>query len=323
VPGATTRNAALVIAIAVAMAALFAVSYSLALGRPTPHHVPAALVVEPGARTALVAALQRETDGGLRLSPYPTARAAQRAIGRQRVYAALVLERGRARLLVASAAGTSVARLLGQVGPRAAARIGERLDVVDVRPLPAQDPQGLVAFYVTLAATILGFVTTFQLRANARDLSLRGWLGSVAALAVVGGLVLSVVTHPLIGAFRTGFLETWAALSAQTAVAALFNLTMLTLVGRWAIIPTWGVFVLIGNAASGGAVAPPLLPAFYEFAGRFLPTGATVEAIRNAVYFNGAQQSEPALVVALWLVGTLVALLAVARVRGHTPGTST
>ena len=33
-----------------------------------------------------------------------------------------------------------------------------------------------------------------------------------------------------------------------------------TLALRWAFIPTWGLFVAIGNVASGGAVAPPLLP---------------------------------------------------------------
>ena len=52
-----------------------------------------------------------------------------------------------------------------------------------VRPLPAGDPQGLVPFYVTLAATIMGFISMFQLRANAAPLSLRAWLVLIALLA--------------------------------------------------------------------------------------------------------------------------------------------
>ena len=36
-------------------------------------------------------------------------------------------------------------------------------------------------------------------------------------------------------------------------------------------------------------MAPPLLPAFDRFVGRFLPNGATVETIRNAVYFTDQQ----------------------------------
>jgi hypothetical protein len=77
----------------------------------------------------------------------------------------------------------------------------------------------------------------------------------------------------------------------------------------------------IGNAASGGAVAPPLLPAFYRFVGRFLPNGATVETIRNAVYFTDHQHLEPILVEAAWITSALVLLLIAAERRGRTPGT--
>src|SRR5205085_11029656 len=101
------------------------------------------------------------------------------------------------------------------------------------------DPQGLGSFDVTLAATILGFVTMFQLRANARGMRLRDWLACILVLAAVGGLTLALVVDPLLGALRGSFGELAAALGAQIAVAALFNATMLTLVGRWAIIPTW------------------------------------------------------------------------------------
>lgn len=56
---------------------------------------------------------------------------------------------------------------------------------------------------------------------------------------------------------------------------------MLTLIGRSASVPTWGLFVALGNALAGGAVAPPLLLGLYGFVGRFMPTGATVETIRT------------------------------------------
>ena len=169
------------------------------------------------------------------------------------------------------------------------AQAGGPLQIVDLHPLPPTDPQGLASFYATLAATILGFVTMFQLRANAASLSLRAWLVCIVVLALVGGLVLALITDPLLKALQGPFPELWAALAAEIAAAALFNAAMLTLIGRWAFIPTWGLFIAIGNAASGGAVAPPLLPAFYRFVGQFLPNGATVETIRNAVYFTDYQ----------------------------------
>ena len=108
---------------------------------------------------------------------------------------------------------------------------------------------------------------------------------------------------------------------SRGCAAALFNSAMLTLIGRWALIPTWGLFVAIGNAASGGAVAPPLLPAFYRFVGRFLPNRATVEMIRNAVYFTDHQHLAPILVEAAWITGAFVLLLSPAGSRRRTPGT--
>jgi hypothetical protein len=68
-------------------------------------------------------------------------------------------------------------------------------------------------------------------------------------------------------------------------------------------------------------LSPPLLPAFYRFVGRFLPNGATVETIRNAVYFTDYQHLEPILVDAAWITGALVLLLIVAGRRRRTPGT--
>ena len=84
--------------------------------------------------------------------------------------------------------------------------------------------------------------------------------------------------------------------------------------------PTWGLFIAIGDAASGGAVALPLLPAFYRFVGRFLPNGATVETVRNAVYFRHSQKLEPIIVEAAWIVCSLLTVLLAAELRGQTPG---
>ena len=315
------RNAVVVMTIAVTMVSIFAVSYTLALDRPTPHDIPAAVVGHPAHRPGVIPALEAATGNGLRLFRYTSLAGAKRAIDEQRIYAAVTLTGSRPRLLVASAAGTSVARVLEQAAHAVPPSAGGPLQVVDLHPLPPTDPQGLASFYATLAATILGFVTMFQLRANAASLSLRAWLVCIIVLALVGGLVLALITDPLLNALRGPFPELWAALAAEVAAAALFNSAMLTLIGRWAFIPTWGLFIAIGNAASGGAVAPPLLPAFYRFVGRFLPNGAIVETIRNAVYFTHYQHLAPILVEAAWITGALVLLLIAAASRHRTPGT--
>jgi hypothetical protein len=56
---------------------------------------------------------------------------------------------------------------------------------------------------------------------------------------------------------------------------------MAVLIGRWAILPTWLFFVVLGNSASGGAVALPLLPPPFAFVSRWLPSGATAGLRRS------------------------------------------
>ncbi len=94
---------------------------------------------------------------------------------------------------------------------------------------------------------------------------------------------------------------------------------MIVLIGRWAIIPTWLLFIILGNTSSGGAVAPPLLPQPYAFVGRYLPPGATVGIVRTAVYFRHQQHLEAFAVQAGWLACGVAALLISARLLGRGP----
>jgi hypothetical protein len=319
-PAQTSRPpygpALIVVGTVVAMACLFAASYSLVLGRPKPHEISTALVSNGPPDQALIRRIERAAGSALDLHAYPSADAARRAIEDQHVYAALVLEPKQRQLLVASASGASVARVLEQAATRYA------VAVVDVKPLPPGDPSGLVpfyVFYVELAATLVGYLTMVQLRANAPGLSLHAWLGFVVGLAVVAGLALSVVSGPLIGALGGSLPEKWAILALDTLAAALFNSTMLVLIGPWALVPTYLLFIVLGSTSSGGAVAPPLLPPFFAFIGQWLPPGATVNALRNAVYFPTAQYREPFVVLVGWGLGGAVALLVASRMLARTP----
>jgi hypothetical protein len=311
------RAAFVVIALSLVMGAAFAASYIVALGRPLPRDVPVAVVTTPAVSSSVVEALQKTAGGGLDRRAYPSLRAAEAAVEEQQIYAIVDESQQPPVVYISSASGASVARAIEQLVQALPPSLAVRL--VDLHPLPRSDPLGLSAFYVTIATTILGFVTVFQLRANAGGIGLRPWLALITLLAVAAGAVLAAVAGPLLGALDGPYAEVWLILTLQTATAALFNSTMIVVAGRWAMLPTWTLFIVLGNPSSGGAVAPSLLPPFFAALGRILPTGATVSALHTAAYFTSHQHARPFVVLAVWLVATATGLLIAARLRGRSP----
>jgi hypothetical protein len=75
------------------------------------------------------------------------------------------------------------------------------------------------------------------------------------------------------------------------------------------------VFVILGNSASGGPFARPLLPGLWSTIGGVLPPGASVDLARSALFFDGARIAGPILVLVCWAaLGTLLALALGGRV---------
>ena len=220
-----------------------------------PGSIEAALVGNGPAHPQIVADVQRAAGSSLIFRDHLSRQAAFRAIDLQQVYAALDLTTPRPTLYIASASVSSAARVLEQ-----APRIDPRIRVIDTHPLQPSDPSGLVIFYLAVTATIVGFATVFQVRTYAAGLSLRRWVVFVCSLAVVGSLVLTLLVGP--GGHRLALpvAETWGLLGLQLITAAAFASAMALAAGRWALVPTWVLFIVLGNASSG-AVSPPLAAA--------------------------------------------------------------
>src|SRR4051794_35908416 len=274
------RRAAVILLLAMLLASLFVISYIDGLGRPTARALHIAAVGLPPEQSTFARALQQQTAKGIRYDSYPSAAAAEAAVARQEIYAVLVLAPDRPALLeLSSASGSSVSRVLTQAAAAAHGASGTDVQLRDLHPLPPQDPSGLAEFYLTLAATIVGFVATSQLRATARPLPLRAWLGFTGTLAVGGSFVLTAIATGLLDV-PVPFWHSWLLVGMQMSVASAFAATMAVVVGRWALLPTWLLFVVLGNTSSGGAVSAPLLPEPLRTLGRVLPSGATVSALR-------------------------------------------
>ena len=282
------ERAILISVIAIFMGALFVTSYSLALGDPvaaTSTPLSSAIRAAARARSTPFRELCR---GASTSSPTRSVSAALHAIDEQDVYAALDLTLERPTLYIASGAGASVARALERVSGA-----DPTVRVVDTHPLEPHDPSGIDIFYLMLVATIIGFVGVFQVRGSAGGLPRRHWSVFVLAYAVVASLVFVLVDGPLLERLDLPVLESSGILALQLVAVASFASIMAVWVGRWAILPTWLFFVVLGNSSSGGAVAPPLLPQPFDFLSQWLPSGATVTALREAVYFPDHRARPP------------------------------
>jgi hypothetical protein len=294
--------ATVLVFILTAAAGLFAGSYTYAMANPTPHRVPMAVVGTAGVvqRAEFVAGMKRALDAALELRDFPTYERAVEAVEEQRVFGVITVHPRWVRLDVASAAGASVAELLAKAAPQVGALIGMPVTVSDLKPLQRGDPRGLALFYISLAAVIIGFVGAIQLSVHARSLRPLERIAFTAAYALAGGFAIAAVVDWMLGALSLPFVESWLILALTMFTSGMVFTMFNTLMGRWAMVPTWGVMVLIGNPSSGGAVSWPLLPSPFGAVGRWLPPGASVNAQHTAVYFGGHQHPLPFVVLAGW-----------------------
>lgn len=294
--------ACVVMLILAAATGLFAGSYTYAMADPTPHHLPIGVMGPSDPRgAAFIAEMDHALDTRIRLTRYATYQGARNAVEEQKIFAIIGADGGnRVNLDIASAAGASVAELLAEAAPTAARDAGVTVSIRDLKPLQSGDPRGLAIFYITLATVILGFVGAIQLSVHAAALNPAERIGFVFGNAVLGAFTIVAVVDWWIGALDLPLPESWAILALTMFTSGMVFSMFNALFGRWAIVPTWGLMVLLGNPSSGGAVSWALLPSVLGAIGRWLPPGASVNAQHTAVYFAGHQHPFPYLVLAGW-----------------------
>ncbi|GGY03796.1 ABC transporter permease [Streptomyces minutiscleroticus] len=293
----------LVFILAVA-AGLFAASYTYAMASPTPHHMPTGVTgqYDEARGKEFVGAMEKALGAELDLRPYGSREAARHALDEQQIFAVLDVRDGgdRVDLDISSASGYTVAQVFTSAAAPVSKATGVPVAVQDRHPLQSGDPRGLTIFYISLAAVIIGFVGAIQLSVHARGLDPAERIAFTIVYSLLGGFVIAAVVDWWLGAIDLPFVESWLILALTMFSCGMVFTMFNTFFHRWAMIPTWGLLVLLGNPASGGAVAWPLLPTVIGRIGQYLPPGASVNAQHTAVYFQGHQHAEPFLVLACW-----------------------
>ena len=293
------ERAVLIAVVAIATGSLYLTTSTLALGDPVPRHIDAALVGDPARHAHTIEAVQHVADDSLAFRRYGSVAAAHEAIDLQHVYTALDVRSARPTLYVASAAGAAVARVREWISAS-----DPHVRVVDVHPLDPSDPNGVDVFYLMLVTTVVGFITVFQVRANAGGLPLRHWTAFVAAFPVVASVVLALAVGPVLGRLPVPVATAWGLLALHVLAVASFASMMTVWIGRWAILPTWAVLRRARQQRlrrRGLAAAPGRRP--FAFVSQWLPSGATVTSLRDAIYFPSYEHERPIVVLMAWAAG--------------------
>jgi hypothetical protein len=308
-PGPTAKAVTLVLVPALVLMLAFAFFYVGAFHEPRPHRVPVAVIGPP----ALATQLNRLPGDPLDARPVRSRQDALTQIDDRQLYGAY--EAATNRLFVASAANRATAIALEDTFDRiAAARRRPAARVTDVKPLPATDPNGTSAFYAVvawmfggyIASTLIGLIgaprSTSRKRATAR-------IAALAKFAVVAGVLSVLILRASFGVF-SGHVIALCAIAVLTIFASgAATAGIQAAAGPAGTALVILIFVILGNSASGGPFARPLLPGLWRTIGGVLPPGASVDLARSALYFDGARIAGPIAVLAVWAaLGTVLAL---------------
>jgi hypothetical protein len=311
----TPKAVALALVPALVLMLAFAFSYVGAFHDPTPHDVPVAVVGPP----AVAAQLDGLPGNPLDARRSPSLANALSQIDDREVYGAF--DAGTNRLFVASAANRATAVALERTFDRVAAARGRpAVRVTDVKPLSPKDPNGTAIFYGTIAWVFGGYIgaTLLGLVGTPRSPSRRhaaGRIGALAAFSVVAGILSVVMLRACFGVF-TGHVVGLSAIAMLTIFAsAVATAGIQAAAGPAGTAVVILLFVILGNAASGGPFARPLLPGLWRAIGGILPPGAAVDLGRSALYFDGGRIAGPILVLVGWTaIGTALLLALGGRV---------
>ena len=305
----TPKAVALVLLPALVLTLAFAFSYVGAFHDPTPHRVPVAVVGPPKVANQL---------NGLPGDPLDARQASSRSdalsqIDDRDVYGAYDADSNH--LFVASAANRATALALeATFGRVAVEQGGPAPSVTDVKPLSAKDPNGTAVFYAVIAWVFGGYIATILIgligspRSRSRQRA-AARLGALAGYSIVAGILSVVLLRVCFDVF-TGHGIAMSAIAAATIFASgAATAGIQAALGPPGTAVVILVFVILGNSASGGPFARPLLPGFWRTIGGVLPPGAAVDLGRSALFFDGARIVGPILVLVGWAVaGAALAL---------------
>lgn len=318
---ASARRLAPPFVISLLFALCFVGIFTAALHSPKPHDIPVGIVAPAPVLDAVRGGLAQHAAGAFDLRSYPDEERARAAIDDRTIDGALVVTGNSVTLLVAGASGDAAAGAITNAFSAVTANLPHPLAIQTLHPFPAYDSHGLAAFFLVVGlviASILFIATSFIIT---QPTTVRAWLIPLTVFSIVAGLVGPLISALAMWAWPVNFwpvagLSALLCLAMTSITAALLRLVGLPGVGL-AILS----LVMVGNSAAGGPVSYRFLPDFYRQLSQYLPAGATVTALRSALYFDNAALAAPLVVLIGWTVVGVGGIVAPGRRGGGRTGT--
>lgn len=316
-----------------------AAAYLAAFHAPKAHQLRIAVVGQQAQVKTIAQTIDSKSDGAYKTEIVAQYDTAVHQLKKQAVYAVYTPTFPASKITIASANGKSVSqatataletidanyqqqvRLALKANPATATAASAPIVtpvVTDIAALPAGDSSGLALFYVGFSAVFGGYLVAVALNLVRGK---RVFTRRNAYIRAAGFAVFSIVTSLFVALIATHGVHAMASHDywAIAGVVALttFGVSMLasaliSLLGIFGTALVILLFVVLGTPASGGTVPLGLTGAGpWHALAPYLPTGASVSALRQVVYFEGTDVVRHLLVPIVYSVVGLVALLAI------------
>lgn len=317
-PASPWSTVARTIALLTVLTSVLLTVFAWPAARSSIHDVPLVVAGPPALRAHARATLDERLPGGFDIIEVADTATAEHLVRDRTALGAIDLSSGTPQVSIASAAGPAVAQALqglashlGQTGPGVPVR--------DLAALPADDPRGAGLATGTLPLAMGGLLAAVLLIKLVRG-RIRRAVGAVAS-AVTAALAAAAILQFWLGSLSGSYLANTGAIALTIAAIASTALGLESVVGSKGIGITALVMLLIGNAVSGAATAPEMLPRWAGTLGQLLPPGAGSRLLRSTAFFDGRGVTHAVVVLAVWIsLGAALYLVGLMRLhpRAHT-----
>lgn len=288
--------------------------YTWGLHSPSPRHMDVSIVGSSQETTQMASAMQAKVGSSFDFGVVPDVEAGKAAVMDLETRGAY--DPATNTVYVASvgnlAAKQAAAAVLTDIGENIA---GAEPTVVDLAPAPSSDSLGNTVMFIAIAAIMGGFLTATMIRLLLPDLGLRVELAILAVMSAIAGIIPTFIAYSVYAALSENVLGVSLLLSAFAFVIGAFHLGGMRLIGPAMVLPTMLIMLLFGVPASGGAIAPEMVPGFFTHLHSVLPTPALVEGLKRLVYFPDAALGATLTTLAVWAVIAIVLLVLAALKR--------